>query len=169
MFSPCSLLILLKPIGKCFFGLLFPFFIIVMGWWYLTHMALQLVMEGSVPVVWDHLGEYLASRDHMGLLQSQLRGVPCDPMAWPRQCEPTSTSIWSICNAPVVSPPLFFKGLKYPGIKVFEPDKPGKILLMDLNEEDPTVLELRITGSNFDLSSFNPHGISNFTDEGNHI
>ncbi|XP_058381833.1 serum paraoxonase/arylesterase 1-like isoform X1 [Diceros bicornis minor] len=56
-------------------------------------------------------------------------------------------------------------GLKYPGLKSFEPDKPGKILLMDLNEEDPTVLELRITGSKFDLSSFNPHGISTFTDE----
>ncbi|XP_004443917.1 PREDICTED: serum paraoxonase/arylesterase 1-like [Ceratotherium simum simum] len=56
-------------------------------------------------------------------------------------------------------------GLKYPGLKSFEPDKPGKILLMDLNEEDPTVLELRIIGSKFDLSSFNPHGISTFTDE----
>uniref|UniRef100_A0A8C3YDH3 Paraoxonase n=1 Tax=Catagonus wagneri TaxID=51154 RepID=A0A8C3YDH3_9CETA len=60
-------------------------------------------------------------------------------------------------------------GLKYPGIKSFEPDKPGKILLMDLNEEDPVVLELRITGSNFDLSSFNPHGISTFTDEDNTV
>lgn len=38
---------------------------------------------------------------------------------------------------------------------------------MDLNEKDPTVLELKMTGSNFDASSFNPHGISTFTDEGN--
>ncbi|XP_008051117.2 serum paraoxonase/arylesterase 1 [Carlito syrichta] len=38
---------------------------------------------------------------------------------------------------------------------------------MDLNEEDPAALELKITGSNFDLSSFNPHGISTFTDEDN--
>ncbi|XP_057360518.1 serum paraoxonase/arylesterase 1 isoform X2 [Manis pentadactyla] len=60
-------------------------------------------------------------------------------------------------------------GLKYPGIKSFEPDKPGKILLMDLNEENPTVLELRITGSTFDLSSFNPHGLSTFTDEDNTV
>ncbi|KAM9077556.1 LOW QUALITY PROTEIN: serum paraoxonase/arylesterase 1 [Megaptera novaeangliae] len=66
-------------------------------------------------------------------------------------------------------------GLKYPGIKSFEPDKPGKILLMDMNwimstvEEDTTVLELRITGSNFDLSSFNPHGISTFTNEDNTV
>ncbi|XP_016074270.1 PREDICTED: serum paraoxonase/arylesterase 1 [Miniopterus natalensis] len=60
-------------------------------------------------------------------------------------------------------------GLKYPGIKSFEPDKPGKILLMDLNEEDPTVLELSISGSNFNLSSFNPHGISTFTDEDNTV
>ncbi|KAF6302003.1 paraoxonase 1 [Rhinolophus ferrumequinum] len=60
-------------------------------------------------------------------------------------------------------------GLKYPGIKSFEPDKPGKILLMDLNEDDPTVLELRIIGSEFNLSLFNPHGISTFTDEDNTI
>lgn len=60
-------------------------------------------------------------------------------------------------------------GLKYPGIKSFEPDKPGKILLMDLNEDNPTVLELRIIGSKFNLSLFNPHGISTFTDEDNTI
>lgn len=60
-------------------------------------------------------------------------------------------------------------GLKYPGLKSFEHDKPGKILLMNLNEEEPTVLELRIIGSKFDLSSFNPHGISTFTDEDNTV
>ncbi|XP_012385377.1 serum paraoxonase/arylesterase 1 [Dasypus novemcinctus] len=60
-------------------------------------------------------------------------------------------------------------GLKYPGIKSFEPNKPGKMLLMDLNEKDPKVLELKITGSTFDLSSFNPHGISTFTDEDNTV
>jgi hypothetical protein len=62
-----------------------------------------------------------------------------------------------------------FKGLKYPGLKSFEPDKPGKILLMDLNEENPQVLELKITGSKLDLPSFNPHGISTFTAEGNNV
>ncbi|KAM9650326.1 LOW QUALITY PROTEIN: serum paraoxonase/arylesterase 1-like [Trichechus inunguis] len=56
-------------------------------------------------------------------------------------------------------------GLKYPGLKSFEPNEPGKILLMDLNEEDPVVLELKITGDNFNLASFNPHGISTFTDD----
>ncbi|XP_022359033.1 serum paraoxonase/arylesterase 1 [Enhydra lutris kenyoni] len=60
-------------------------------------------------------------------------------------------------------------GLKYPGIKSFASDQPGKILLMDLNGEDPTVLELRVIGSNFDQSSFNPHGISTFTDEDNTV
>ncbi|XP_007937985.1 serum paraoxonase/arylesterase 1 [Orycteropus afer afer] len=60
-------------------------------------------------------------------------------------------------------------GLKYPGIKSFELNKPGKILLMDLNEEDPAALDLKITGSNFDLTSFNPHGISTFTDEDNTV
>ncbi|XP_003782730.1 serum paraoxonase/arylesterase 1 [Otolemur garnettii] len=60
-------------------------------------------------------------------------------------------------------------GLKYPGLKDFEPANPGKILLMDLNEKGLTVLELEITGSKFDLSSFNPHGISTFTDEDNTV
>ncbi|XP_006834337.1 PREDICTED: serum paraoxonase/arylesterase 1-like isoform X2 [Chrysochloris asiatica] len=60
-------------------------------------------------------------------------------------------------------------GLKYPGIKSFDPNNPGKILLMNLNEENPTVLELKITGSNFNLASFNPHGISTFRDEDNTV
>ncbi|KAM5302955.1 serum paraoxonase/arylesterase 1 isoform 1-T1 [Glossophaga mutica] len=64
---------------------------------------------------------------------------------------------------------LISSGLKYPGIKSFEQNKPGKILLMDLNEADPTVVELNITGSAFDLSSFNPHGISTFTDKDNTV
>ncbi|KAJ8796546.1 hypothetical protein J1605_002143 [Eschrichtius robustus] len=38
---------------------------------------------------------------------------------------------------------------------------------MSTVEEDTTVLELRISGSNFDLSSFNPHGISTCTNEDN--
>ncbi|KAM4874475.1 serum paraoxonase/arylesterase 1 [Thomomys bottae] len=54
-------------------------------------------------------------------------------------------------------------GLKYPGIKSFAPDNPGKILLMDLNEENPTVSELPIKGSKLD--SVNPHGISTFIDK----
>lgn len=40
---------------------------------------------------------------------------------------------------------------------------------MSTVEEDTTVSELRITGSNFDSSSFNPHGISAFTNEGNNV
>jgi arylesterase/paraoxonase len=60
-----------------------------------------------------------------------------------------------------------FKGLKYPGIKSFDPSKPGKILLMDLNKKEPAVSELEIIGNTLDISSFNPHGISTFTDEGN--
>lgn len=56
-------------------------------------------------------------------------------------------------------------GLKYPGVKCFEPDKPGKMYLMDLNEDDPPVWELDIIGSQFDSASFNPHGISTFIDE----
>ncbi|KAM5255205.1 serum paraoxonase/arylesterase 2 isoform 2-T2 [Ctenodactylus gundi] len=54
-------------------------------------------------------------------------------------------------------------GLKFPGLHSFAPDKPGGILMMDLNEEKPRALELRISRG-FDLASFNPHGISTFID-----
>uniref|UniRef100_A0A8C3E542 Paraoxonase n=1 Tax=Corvus moneduloides TaxID=1196302 RepID=A0A8C3E542_CORMO len=54
-------------------------------------------------------------------------------------------------------------GLKYPGIKSFAPDKPGEIFLMDLNEDNPRAVELRISRG-FDLASFNPHGINTYVD-----
>uniref|UniRef100_A0A8C0J340 Paraoxonase n=1 Tax=Chelonoidis abingdonii TaxID=106734 RepID=A0A8C0J340_CHEAB len=55
-------------------------------------------------------------------------------------------------------------GLKYPGLKSFAPDKPGEIFLMDLNDENPRAVELRISRG-FDLASFNPHGISTYIDK----
>lgn len=61
--------------------------------------------------------------------------------------------------------PLFPKGLKFPGLHSFAPDKPGGILMMDLKEEKPRALELRVSWG-FDLASFNPHGISTFIDGG---
>lgn len=60
---------------------------------------------------------------------------------------------------------LILQGLKYPGLKSFAPDKPGEIFLMDLNEEKPRAVELRISRG-FDLASFNPHGISTYIDKG---
>ncbi|NWX07375.1 PON2 arylesterase, partial [Caloenas nicobarica] len=54
-------------------------------------------------------------------------------------------------------------GLKYQGLKSPEPDKPGEIFLMDLNEDNPRAVELRISRG-FDLASFTPHGISTFID-----
>ncbi|XP_036184010.1 serum paraoxonase/arylesterase 2 isoform X4 [Myotis myotis] len=54
-------------------------------------------------------------------------------------------------------------GLKYPGLHSFAPDKPGGILMMDLKDENPRALELRISRG-FNLASFNPHGISTFID-----
>ncbi|XP_056341736.1 serum paraoxonase/arylesterase 2 isoform X2 [Oenanthe melanoleuca] len=54
-------------------------------------------------------------------------------------------------------------GLKYPGLMSFAPDKPGEIFLMDLNEDNPRAVELRISRG-FDLASFNPHGISTYID-----
>ncbi|XP_068828434.1 serum paraoxonase/arylesterase 2 isoform X2 [Capricornis sumatraensis] len=58
---------------------------------------------------------------------------------------------------------FFSVGLKCPGLHSFAPDKPGGILMMDLNEENPRALELRISRG-FNLASFNPHGISTFID-----
>ncbi|XP_074125047.1 LOW QUALITY PROTEIN: serum paraoxonase/arylesterase 1-like [Sminthopsis crassicaudata] len=60
-------------------------------------------------------------------------------------------------------------GLKYPGIKSFDPHKPGEILLMDLNEENPEPMVLPIHGDGLDKASLNPHGISTFTDEDNTV
>ncbi|NXW94778.1 PON2 arylesterase, partial [Alopecoenas beccarii] len=54
-------------------------------------------------------------------------------------------------------------GLKYPGLKSPEPEKPGEIFLMDLNEDNPRAVELRISRG-FDVASFIPHGISTYVD-----
>ncbi|XP_039974806.1 serum paraoxonase/arylesterase 2-like isoform X2 [Xiphias gladius] len=54
-------------------------------------------------------------------------------------------------------------GLKYPGMPSFS-DDPGKIFILDLLHPKPTPVELQIKGE-LDLSSFNPHGISVYTDE----
>ncbi|KAM6152207.1 serum paraoxonase/lactonase 3 [Erethizon dorsatum] len=52
-------------------------------------------------------------------------------------------------------------GLKYPGMPNFAPDEPGKIFLMDLNEQTPRAQALKISDG-FDKALFNPHGISTF-------
>nr|XP_020475724.1 serum paraoxonase/arylesterase 2-like [Monopterus albus] len=54
-------------------------------------------------------------------------------------------------------------GLKYPGMPSFS-DKPGKLYILDLLHPRPIPVELQIKGK-LDLSSFNPHGISVYTDE----
>lgn len=55
-------------------------------------------------------------------------------------------------------------GLKYPGMPNFAPDEPGKIFLMDMNEQNPRAQELEISNG-FEKESFNPHGISTFIDK----
>ncbi|XP_007506039.2 serum paraoxonase/lactonase 3 isoform X1 [Monodelphis domestica] len=55
-------------------------------------------------------------------------------------------------------------GLKYPGMPSFAPDKPGEIFLMDLSEDRPRARALPIKNE-FDVQSFNPHGISAFVDK----
>ncbi|KAM5157032.1 serum paraoxonase/arylesterase 2-like [Mantella aurantiaca] len=56
-------------------------------------------------------------------------------------------------------------GLKYPKVKSFAPNRPGEIFLVDMNDDvlHPEPLEL----SHFiDTSSFNPHGLSVYIDQG---
>ena len=55
------------------------------------------------------------------------------------------------------------QGLKYPGLHWFS-DEPGKMYVLDMLHPKPTPVELQIKGE-LDLSSFNPHGISVYTDE----
>lgn len=55
-------------------------------------------------------------------------------------------------------------GLKFPGLPVTE--EKGKIFTIDLKDPRMKPMELRMSRS-FDLESFNPHGISVFTDQKN--
>lgn len=54
------------------------------------------------------------------------------------------------------------KGLKFPGLPATEEN--GKIFTLDLKDPKMKPVELRMS-RNFDLESFNPHGISAFTDK----
>ncbi|XP_034030942.1 serum paraoxonase/arylesterase 2-like [Thalassophryne amazonica] len=53
-------------------------------------------------------------------------------------------------------------GLKYPGLQATE--LPGKIFIFDLQNPQMKPVELRMP-RNFDLDTFNPHGISVYTDQ----
>ncbi|XP_063777477.1 serum paraoxonase/arylesterase 2-like isoform X1 [Pseudophryne corroboree] len=55
-------------------------------------------------------------------------------------------------------------GMKHPSVKSFAPDRPAEILLVDLNDEElhPTPLSI---SKGFDISTFNPHGLSIYIDE----
>lgn len=62
---------------------------------------------------------------------------------------------------------VFTQGLKFPALPSFS-DDPGKIYVLDLLHPKPNAVVLQIKG-NLDLSSFNPHGISVYTDEAGEI
>ncbi|KAM4705817.1 serum paraoxonase/arylesterase 2-like [Rhinophrynus dorsalis] len=55
-------------------------------------------------------------------------------------------------------------GLKYPGMINFQPERPGEIFLLDLNDKQLQPVSLRFSRG-FELSTFNPHGISTYIDE----
>ncbi|XP_061771946.1 serum paraoxonase/arylesterase 2-like [Nerophis ophidion] len=59
---------------------------------------------------------------------------------------------------------LISSGLKYPGIP--SSDAPGKIFLLNLKDSEMEPVELLVS-QNFDLKTFNPHGISVYTDAAN--
>ena len=56
---------------------------------------------------------------------------------------------------------LYLKGLQYPGFTT--PGVVGKIFSLDMKDPRMKPVELRMP-RNFDLESFNPHGISVYTD-----
>ncbi|KAM4688222.1 serum paraoxonase/arylesterase 2-like [Discoglossus pictus] len=55
-------------------------------------------------------------------------------------------------------------GLKYPGMMSFAPEKHGEIFLLDLNDESLHPISLSFS-SDFELATFNPHGLSTYIDE----
>ncbi|XP_056374951.1 serum paraoxonase/arylesterase 2-like isoform X2 [Hyla sarda] len=55
-------------------------------------------------------------------------------------------------------------GLKFPNVKSFAPDKPGEIVLLDLEDGNLSPSPLRIR-EGFNVSSFNPRGLSTYIDE----
>uniref|UniRef100_A0A3Q3EL00 Paraoxonase n=1 Tax=Labrus bergylta TaxID=56723 RepID=A0A3Q3EL00_9LABR len=55
----------------------------------------------------------------------------------------------------------YLKGLQYPGMPTS--DGPGRIFVLDMNDSRLKPVELRMP-RNFDLESFNPHGISVYID-----
>ena len=58
---------------------------------------------------------------------------------------------------------FIFQGLKFPGMPSFS-DGPGKIYSIDLEDPRVKAVELRMDRT-FDVASFNPHGISTFTQQ----
>ncbi|XP_078094034.1 serum paraoxonase/arylesterase 2-like isoform X2 [Mustelus asterias] len=59
---------------------------------------------------------------------------------------------------------LISSGLKFGSLPNSDSDRPGQIVLVDLNKPVLSAVELRISRG-FDMESFNPHGLSTFIDE----
>lgn len=135
-------------------------------------------LQGGAVVPWHgSLCPQRACSLCQGEEQSQSLHLPHSSAGWSRETSscvlaspikaPAFSALWCAC-LPFVQE-LFYvwilQGLKYPGLKSFAPDKPGEIFLLDLNEDNPRAVELRISRG-FDLAPFNPHGISTYVDKG---
>ncbi|XP_070822482.1 serum paraoxonase/arylesterase 2-like [Chaetodon trifascialis] len=78
-------------------------------------------------------------------------------------CVPLKTLDYGSEDITIIGDGLAFisAGLKYPGMPAS--DKPGRIFILDMHDPRMKPVELRMP-RNFDLESFNPHGISVYTD-----
>lgn len=72
-----------------------------------------------------------------------------------------AASFITLCIIHSIFHALCVQGLKFPGLP--SSDVPGKIFLLDLQDSQMKPVELRMP-RNFDLDSFNPHGISVYID-----
>lgn len=86
----------------------------------------------------------------------------CPPEWTRRRFQFSAAGSWNDVNSWCL--PVYFQysqGLKYPRLPFSE--APGKIFLLNLKEPDMEPMEMPISG-NFDPETFNPHGISVYTE-----
>lgn len=119
-------------------------------------------------------GSFRRGQKLVQLLWARRVAWPADLLSWqlyflrPQIHFPQITSSWPNVNFYLLSLTLTccycydLKGLKYPGLPFS--DVPGKIFALDLQDPRIKPVELRMP-RNFDLESFNPHGISVYVNQ----
>ncbi|XP_030638442.1 serum paraoxonase/arylesterase 2 [Chanos chanos] len=122
-------------------------------------MGKLLVLSLFILVLAVFIGERYVKLKHLSLATREVnrKDLP--------NCRPLQGIDYGAEDITVLKDGLAFlsTGLKYPGLPSYS-DDPGKIYTVDLLEPGLNPVELRIDGE-FDRSSFNPHGISVYTDK----